>query len=210
MTFVYFIVAAISLGYIGLLPHIFFRADGRRNLMWWATAAPFFVASAVLVGCFIGIWHPAYVQAIGGATTHEALAVPFAMASVALIAYTIGTHRVRLALWHQDDDAPQSIVTWGAYRHVRHPFYSAFLLALAGVAIGCPHPWTLGCLGYALLMLNHTARNEERKLADSAQGAQYRAYMARTGRFVPPMHGERAPVVPIDADGDDPVTLGAE
>ena len=108
-----------------------------------------------------------------------------ACGSIALITYTIGTHRVPLALWHQDNDAPQSIVTYGAYKHVRHPFYSAFLLALAGAVVGCPHPGTLACLVYAVLMLRHTARKEEHNLSNSEFGEEYRAYVSRTGRFIP-------------------------
>ena len=176
-------LAAVNLGFIGLLPHIFFDTRGRKNAMWWATAAPFFVAGGVLVLCFAGVWQPWYLPA--GEVIHEVLAVPFACASIALIAYTIGTHRVPLALWHQDDDAPRSIVTYGAYKHVRHPFYSAFLLALTGTLLACPHPGTVACLVYAVLMLHHTARKEERKLSNSEFGHEYRSYLARTGRFVP-------------------------
>ena len=183
MSAVYLALAALNLGFIGLLPRIFFDSKGRRNAMWWATAAPFFAAGAVLVLCFAGPWQPWYLPA--GAALHETVAVPFAGAYIALIAYTIGTHRVPLALWHQDDDAPRGIVTYGAYRYVRHPFYSAFLLALTGTVVACPHPGTLLSLVYAGAMLDYTARKEERKLASSEFGGEYRSYLARTGRFVP-------------------------
>lgn len=188
MSTAYLLLAAMNLGLIGLLPHIFFDRSGRRNAMWWATAAPFFAAGAVLVLCFAGVWQPWYLGA--GAALHETVAVPFAGASVALIAYTIGTHRVPLALWHQDDDAPRAIVTYGAYKYVRHPFYSAFLLALIGTLVACPHPGTLVCLVYAGAMLHYTARKEEHKLASSEFGDEYRRYLTRTGRFLPRLGGE--------------------
>ena len=146
MSPVYLLLAGLNLGFIGLLPRIFFDARGRKNAMWWATAAPFFAAGAVLVLCFVGVWHPWYLP--GGALLHEIVAVPVACASIALIAYTIGTHRMPLALWHQDDDAPRSIVTYGAYRYVRHPFYSAFLLTLIGAFLAVSHWSTLLCLVY--------------------------------------------------------------
>lgn len=191
MSSTYLAVAAVNLGFIGLLPRIFFDSRGHRNALWWATAAPFFAAGSVLVLCYAGPWQPWYF--LGGAALHETVAATFACASVALIAYTIGTHRVPLALWHQDDDAPRSIVTYGAYRYVRHPFYSAFLLALVGIVVGCPHPGTLACLVYASTMLHYTARKEERKLSSSEFGDEYRGYLARTGRFVPrPGGGVRA------------------
>lgn len=185
MSAVYLMLAALNLGLIGLLPRIFFDASGRKNAMWWATAAPFFAAGAVLVLCFTGIWQAWYLPLPGGAVINETIAVPFAVASVALIAYTIGSHRVPLALWHQDDDAPRSIVTYGAYKYVRHPFYSAFLLALMGTLLACPHPGTFGCLVYGVLMLRYTAGQEEHKLSNSEFGDEYRDYLARTGRFVP-------------------------
>jgi protein-S-isoprenylcysteine O-methyltransferase Ste14 len=185
MSAIYLMLAALNLTLIGLLPRIFFDSRGRKNAMWWATAAPFFAAGAVLVLCFAGVWQPWYLPAFGGAAVHEIVAVPFAGASIALIAYTIGTHRVPLALWHQDDDAPRSIVTYGAYKYVRHPFYSAFLLALVGTLIACPHPGTLACLIYTVLMLHYTADKEEQKLSNSEFGGEYRDYLARTGRFLP-------------------------
>lgn len=189
MSAVYLALAVLNLGLIGLLPRIFFDARGRKNAMWWATAAPFIAAGAVLVLCFTGVWQPWYLPVPGGVPggviVNETLAVPFACASIALIAYTIGTHRVPLALWHQDDDAPRSIVTYGAYKYVRHPFYSAFLLALTGTLVAAPHPGTLACLLYTALMLHYTAGKEEHKLSNSEFGDEYRSYLARTGRFLP-------------------------
>lgn len=185
MSAVYLVLGALNLALIGLLPVIFFDARGRKNAMWWATATPFVAAGAVLGLCYSGIWQPWYLPVSGGVVLNETIAVPFACASIALIAYTIGTHRVPLALWHQDNDAPQSIVTYGAYRYVRHPFYSAFLLALIGTLIACPHPGTLVCLVYTALMLRYTAGKEEHKLSNSEFGDEYRSYLARTGRFLP-------------------------
>ena len=39
----------LNLLYIGLLPRIFFRKNGRFNLMWWATAAPFLACTAYYI-----------------------------------------------------------------------------------------------------------------------------------------------------------------
>jgi protein-S-isoprenylcysteine O-methyltransferase Ste14 len=189
MSAIYLVLAGLNLVLIGLLPRIFFDARGRKNAMWWATATPFVAAGVVLVLCFTGVWQPWYLPLAAGAVLNQTIAVPFACASIALIAYTIGTHRVPLALWHQDNDAPQSIVTYGAYKYVRHPFYSAFLLALIGTLVACPHPATLACLIYTALMLRYTAGKEEHKLSNSEFGDEYRSYLARTGRFLPRLHG---------------------
>ncbi len=185
MSAMFLVLAGLNLGLIGLLPRIFFDSSGQKNAVWWATASPFFAAGAVLVLCFTGIWQPWYLNVPGAVVIHETVAVAFLSASIALIAYTVGSHRVPLALWHQKDDAPRNIVTYGAYKYVRHPFYSAFLLALAGTLIGCPYPGTLVCLVYAIVILHYTARKEERKLSRSEFGDEYRSYLACTGCFLP-------------------------
>lgn len=170
---------------IGLLPILFFRRDGDYNLRWFATAAPFFVVPAVLLPGAFGVVEPV---AFAGLPLYEAArlaAVVLSSASIALIAMTVGVHRVRLALWHQDDDAPVELVTRGPYARVRHPFYSAFLLAFFAAAIAFPHPVTAACLVYGGIALSATARSEERRLAESTFGPAYRDYMANTGRFFP-------------------------
>jgi len=175
-----FVVLGVNLLFIGLLPRIFFKQDGHFNWMWWATAMPFFCAGVVLLLAYLGLLTPVLNQ--------QGLDIPgvlLGLASLGLIAYTLGTHERRIALWHQSNDAPEHIVTHGAYRYIRHPFYSAFLLALLGVVCLVPHVASLAIFVYALLLLNHTARREEAHLAGSAFGEDYRAYQARTGRFFP-------------------------
>ena len=174
----------INLLFIGLLPKLFFRQDGSYNLMWFATAAPFGLCGVVLGLGIADVIAPLYVT---GDVHTALLAVGMALSagSIALIAYTIGTHRVPLALWHQDNDAPRSIVTYGAYKRIRHPFYTSFILCLVGATIAFPHPLTAACLVYGLLILNHTAAREERNLLQSDFGDEYRAYLGRTGRFFP-------------------------
>ena len=117
------------------------------------------------------------------------VAVVCSAGSIALIAFTLGTHRVRIALWHQSADAPDSIVTYGAYAHIRHPFYTAFLLALLASLLVCPSIGTMSTLLAGLAALTITAIREERRLKASTFGAEYSAYMRRTGRFWPRMVG---------------------
>ncbi len=177
----------LNFGVVGLLPLLFFRRDGRLNVRWWLTAAPLFAAPLVVVGAAAGLVTPVTRQL-------ELAAVPLAVLSIALIAYAAGAHQVRIALWHQDVDAPEQLVTWGPYRWVRHPFYAAFLLALAGAGAVCPHPGTLGAWLYALVALQLTARREERRLLASRLGTSYAAYARRTGRLWPRLFRRFAPV----------------
>jgi protein-S-isoprenylcysteine O-methyltransferase Ste14 len=119
----------------------------------------------------------------------ELASVVLCAGSIALISFTLGTHRVPIALWHQENDAPRHNVTWGAYGRVRHPFYASFLLGLVGTALTLPHVTTVLTLLYALVLLNWTAAREERRLASSEFGEEYRQYMGRTGRFWPRLGG---------------------
>ena len=77
-----------------------------------------------------------------------------------------------------------TLVLSGPYRWVRHPFYVAVLLAVIGNALAAAN-WflLLGGISVFLLMVIRT-KTEEAKLLERF-GDQYRAYMARTGRFLP-------------------------
>ncbi|MEU3465703.1 isoprenylcysteine carboxylmethyltransferase family protein [Streptomyces sp. NPDC006733] len=173
----------LNFAVIGALPRVFFRSDGRFNAKWWLTALPFglsplFVAAAALLG-----WEP---MVPGSWRTGTALvAVALNAVSIALIFLTLGTHRIPVALWHQENDAPRHLVTHGAYGLIRHPFYTAFLLAFLSAVALLPHGVTLALFCYGLVALNATAAQEERRLSGSQFGAEYRGYLARTGRFVP-------------------------
>jgi protein-S-isoprenylcysteine O-methyltransferase Ste14 len=169
-----------NIALIGLLPRIFFKRDGRYNLSWFATAAPFGVSFLVILATELGRLRPMSI-----APAQDFVSLFLAMASIALIAFTLGTHRRPLALWHQNNDAPVEIVTWGAYSVIRHPFYSSFLLTLVGMLVAIPHPLTIAMLVYGLTVISWTARREERRLLTSTLATTYQSYMATTGRFVP-------------------------
>ena len=179
------VLVLVNMATIGLLPRLFFRKDGRFNLAWWLTAAPFFVCAVAHVGLLVGWLEPIGPDGLRNVTS--AVAIPLAALSIGLIGYTVGSHRVPLALWHQGDavDAPAEIVTWGPYRWVRHPFYTAFLIALTGGLLAGPHVITAATLAYGIGGMTLTARREEARLRASDLGDNYVAYARRTGRFVP-------------------------
>ena len=83
-----------------------------------------------------------------------------------------------------------TLVVSGPYRWVRHPFYVAVLLTVIGNALAAAN-WflLLGGLSVFLLMVIRT-KTEEAKLLERF-GDQYRAYMARTGRFLPKLGARR-------------------
>lgn len=183
------LLALLDQSFVAALPVIFFRRDGRLNARWFVTAAPYMTSILLLAAALAGEIDPWTAPDRRVAAAMNAGAVVLCAASIALMAYTLGTHRIPIALWHQENDAPRHIVTWGAYRRVRHPFYASFLLCLTGTVLALPHAATLAILLYAIVALNWTAAREERRLAASEFGEEYRTYMARTGRFWPRLFG---------------------
>ncbi|HEY9869238.1 MAG TPA: isoprenylcysteine carboxylmethyltransferase family protein [Candidatus Obscuribacterales bacterium] len=179
------LLVLLNFAYIGLLPVIFFKKGGKLNAMWWLTATPFLLCTVFLIAAFASRvpTFVGYVTPLGHTLT--LVSTLSSAASIALISFTLGSHRIPIALWHQTDDAPRHIVTWGAYQHIRHPFYTSFLLAFAAAFLLSPQWGTLATLIYGFTVLNATAAREERRLSDSEFGEQYGRYMKRTGRFLP-------------------------
>ncbi|RYZ67555.1 MAG: isoprenylcysteine carboxylmethyltransferase family protein [Proteobacteria bacterium] len=174
--------------YVVLLPKIFFRQDGKLNLMWWVTGAPYGLAPFVVILFYLGYLPTDLIFSSG--LVQNAIAVVISTLSISLISYTLGTHRIPLALWHQKNDAPQQIVTWGAYKYIRHPFYTSFLLALFAVIVAIPSIPTILIGLYGAVILTLTASREEKKLSESQFGADYVKYKKSTGRFLPRLSKE--------------------
>ena len=168
--------------YIGFTPAFFFRKDGTFNLMWFITGLPLFLWPIPLFGVYWGYLQPSLDLGADLQSSLQALGVLLSCGSIALISLTIGTHRIPLALWHQDNDAPRSIVTWGAYRFIRHPFYTSFIIAHTAALLITPHWFQALLLAYQFLILNHTAAREERNLSQSSFGAEYREFITQIGR----------------------------
>ena len=77
-----------------------------------------------------------------------------------------------------------SLVTAGPYRLVRHPFYDSVALFIAGIAISAANWFILAAGSVVIGLLVVRTRIEEEKLL-ARFGDPYRAYVARTGRFLP-------------------------
>jgi len=81
-----------------------------------------------------------------------------------------------------------TLVTQGPYRWVRHPFYDAMALLIAGIALIAANWFMLltGAVVFSLLAVR--SRTEEAHLL-ARFGESYRDYRERTGRFVPRLRG---------------------
>lgn len=78
-----------------------------------------------------------------------------------------------------------SLVTGGAYRHIRHPIYAGHWLAAIAQAL-LLHNWIAGWAGLILIlpMYRYRVRREEQNMLERF-GEEYRRYMDRTGRVFP-------------------------
>jgi len=78
------------------------------------------------------------------------------------------------------------LITRGPYARIRHPTYAAVMCMLAGLALLFLSYVLAAFSVVAIVLANYRARKEERLLGSAAGfGDAYRAYMARTGRFLP-------------------------
>jgi protein-S-isoprenylcysteine O-methyltransferase Ste14 len=77
-----------------------------------------------------------------------------------------------------------TLVTRGPYRWVRHPLYAAAAILIVGMSLITANWFFLVTGGIVLALLVRRTRTEEENLVRRF-GDDYRAYMARTGRFFP-------------------------
>jgi protein-S-isoprenylcysteine O-methyltransferase Ste14 len=107
------------------------------------------------------------------------------VASLALFLVCMRVHRLRpLALAHSLDK-PVHLVTWGPYRWVRHPIYTAYLMSYpAGWILSGDARLSVVTMGMFFVYLDAATREEE-KFARSSLAEAYKAYRQRTGMFFP-------------------------
>lgn len=110
-----------------------------------------------------------------------------AMYGVALAEFwwAIATHGRRSPTHAFSSDEPVHLVCEGPYRAVRHPFYSAYLITWSAALIATQDLMLLVPLCLMGAIYWRAAHLEERKFDASPLSAQYRAYRARTGMFLP-------------------------
>lgn len=84
-----------------------------------------------------------------------------------------------------------TLVTGGPYNWVRHPLYSTSIVSFVGFGLLSAN-WFVLAMGIpTFLMLTIRTPIEEAKLVERF-GDEYRAYMERTGRFLPRLFSGRA------------------
>lgn len=79
----------------------------------------------------------------------------------------------------------QRLVTNGPYARIRNPIYVAYLSLFSGLGL-CSGNWLFMVCGDGMISILMTTRlKREERLLEDAFGEEYRAWAARTGRFIP-------------------------
>ena len=82
---------------------------------------------------------------------------------------------------------PSGVVSVGAYRFIRHPFYTAYMLAWTAAFIATGW-WPLGfSMLFLTILYICAARKEEHDFLRSPLREEYLLYARTTGRFLPRM-----------------------
>lgn len=101
---------------------------------------------------------------------------------MAVVAYrrAVGTIKVKPS----PEPAEQGgLITQGVYSFIRHPFYTATPIILAGTALAVRKPWGLAMIPVVIGLLYWKSSYEETLLA--LRFPEYLEYKKKTGRFLP-------------------------
>jgi len=84
------------------------------------------------------------------------------------------------------------LVQTGPYRYIRHPVYTSILTGACGLSVLYLTPVLAAVFALLVPLALYRSGLEERLLASpEAFGEEYRAYVARTGRFLPRARSRR-------------------
>ena len=88
---------------------------------------------------------------------------------------------------------PPAFTERGPYRLMRHPIYTAYLIAWLAGAVATGLPWLLLTVAAMGLLYYRAAALEEQLFLTSPVAPDYQLYQRRTGMFVPKLISETAP-----------------
>ena len=83
-----------------------------------------------------------------------------------------------------NDQRPTEVVSFGAFRYVRHPLYLGSIFVYLGLTFSTASLFCLGLLVVAILFYNYIAGYEE-KLLEIKLGKAYISYKENTGKWMP-------------------------
>lgn len=130
----------------------------------------------------------AYVVAILGSppgTVRKTVGATAYMGALALFLWAAAHTRTRRLSLAFSSDRPTFLLTTGPWKHVRHPFYAAYLLSYAAGSVVSGVWWTILVFLTMSTLYFRSALLEERKLAASELASDWTTWKSRTGMFLP-------------------------
>jgi len=108
-----------------------------------------------------------------------------ALSSLALFWAAVGASRRARLRYVFDEGRPETLVTEGPYRVVRHPFYTSYIIYWVGWAIATWSVWSIPPLLVIAVVYTLAARFEERLFAGTPLAGAYDTYRRQAGLFWP-------------------------
>lgn len=120
------------------------------------------------------------------------------LVSLALFVWAVRTTRDAGFALAFTGTPPPAIVTSGPFRHVRHPFYTSYLIFWFATCIATMS--RLSWAGSIILLMCYVvaARKEEQHLSRGQLAAEYARYASQTGMFLPRLLERRQNLGPRD------------
>lgn len=119
------------------------------------------------------------------AALQAVVAVSFYTAALALFWWSTWIHRRNPPRMCYNAEVPDRLVVSGPYRWIRHPFYTAYMLAWLAGAFAAHEPWLLLSLLCMSVLYVRAAMLEEHKLESSSLAFEFEQYRKTTGMFLP-------------------------
>jgi len=154
----------------------------RINAWWVLSYLPLLLTIIVVIFSFLS-WLPIEPLSRPLSLLLDVISVVLCCSSIALYAFSIRAHQGTVHMWHQAQ-LPEALTYRYTYKHIRHPIYTSYMLFFIGATVGFPSTYLLLIMVYGIIILNITARMEERTLI-AKFSSEYQHYMKTTGRFLP-------------------------
>jgi protein-S-isoprenylcysteine O-methyltransferase Ste14 len=170
------ILCLVTFAVFGLAGGLLFKPFGRYPAELWLVLV-IGVVSLLAEIAGVALWEAAGTRAFIG--------IAMFLVALALILWAGWQLRGQGITRIYCQDSPAKLITSGPYRLMRHPCYTAYSIGYeaGAVASGCPWLWLV--LAGMVVLYIHAALFEEKKFESSQLAAEYAAYRARTGMFLP-------------------------
>jgi protein-S-isoprenylcysteine O-methyltransferase Ste14 len=179
-TFLAFAVAGLTLLVYGLGMRWFHNRKDRTPAKTRITVSAYICAAVQLTVILLSQPVPAVCRWIGAGLY---------VLGMVIFWWSRAAHAGRRLAFVHSNASPSFLTQTGPYRVIRHPIYSAYLLAwLAGPIISA-QPWLLLTTLWMVVLHYLAARQEERSFGASAFAQDYERYRRRTGMFLPSVIG---------------------